>query len=258
MKIKSISEFIEWHYKLKGNFLFRGQSDVKYILIPKISRKEKNKIIIKEKFVERENRLDQYLSVRLPAYDYDFHNLEVNHKKWKEYFIAQHYGAPTRLLDFTRNPLVALFFSVIENPTSNGIVYAVKRFINKTEGPLIRHLQLQNIFDYQQLTEQYNPRNLPLTVFVVPPHIDKRIMIQQSVFCCFSDPTIPLNKQDYYVNHEKEGNLIKEIIIPKEYKNKLRNDLNRIGINHAILFPDMSGCAKFIDWKIMGIDDRKK
>lgn len=49
------------------------------------------------------------------------------------YFIMQHYKMPTRLLDWTTNPLVSLLFAVSDYPEKNGVLFAIDVCNVKTE-----------------------------------------------------------------------------------------------------------------------------
>jgi hypothetical protein len=82
---------------------FRGRS-ADWKLMPKLYRLEfkgANENKIRQEF---QSRAQQLIQGRLPA------------DKWEWYFLMQHYGAPTRLLDWTDNPLAALYFAVVEHP----------------------------------------------------------------------------------------------------------------------------------------------
>jgi hypothetical protein len=271
-KIEKIQDLINWNNKLSksdgGRFLFRGMSNNNYLLIPKISRSNKNPLQSVQEDIaqERRKRLREYLNIRLPAYGYDFHNIAEDQKVWKELFIAQHYGAPTPLLDFTRNPMVALFFACISSSNIDGVVYSVG--IKQQEG-VVKPSDFKvnnkdyNIAAYNLMTSgkpKVTPYELKTFKFIVPPQFEARIKVQNSVFCCFPNENLT-ESLDIQIKKSKQKKVIKrgdmnylhKWIIPEGKKKRILEELNNIGINYATLFPDLEGFGKFVDWKILNI-----
>jgi hypothetical protein len=104
-RIKQIQVFWridkERRYGEIQNIWFRGHASTHWNLTPKLYRNEfkgSNETEIRQEFQIRAQQLIQ--GGRFPA------------DKWEWYFLMQHYGAPTRLLDWTDNPLVALYFAL--------------------------------------------------------------------------------------------------------------------------------------------------
>ncbi len=124
MKIQSTLEFIKWKYKHLDTGaapqMFRGQLDSSWQLLPSLVRYGEKVSENYEEIVAVENHLiDWFQKYSMPFKDY-------RPVSYVEKLVhAQHYGLPTRLLDWTTNPLKALYFSV-ENPEFDfvdGIVY---------------------------------------------------------------------------------------------------------------------------------------
>lgn len=132
MEIKSLSHFIEETRKFADSIehreahqhvrcLHRQQANALWELVPKLYRgsvkgkkpsaAEKDEILDRERLVARDFRL---LSSSLRKGDESDAEL---------YFLQQHYGMPTRLLDWTTNPLIALYFACAGQPDHHGQVF---------------------------------------------------------------------------------------------------------------------------------------
>ena len=215
--------------------LFRGQNTDKPLL-PKIIRLAKTKGITPVEINKREERmLKRFRRESIPMLPGVTRELG----DWELMSIAQHWGMPTRLLDWTANPLAGLWFAVTEEPPDNeehGVVWYL-------EGPN------EETFDSGQ-----NVFNLPRTCFFQPPHLDRRIIAQSGWFSVYRHNRtefLPLEKMKRYTKKLRRFN------IPRHCFQSLRNELRLLGINHASMFPDLSGLgadiqAEIVDsWRIL-------
>ena len=110
-----INNFSELTTKLETlkdykNLIFRGQANYDWALKPKISRNAKNRLSEIQLFRSWKRYAKYYLD-KQPDNDWD----------WLA--IAQHHGLSTRLLDWTKNPLVATYFAVSELSENDAVVY---------------------------------------------------------------------------------------------------------------------------------------
>jgi hypothetical protein len=167
----------------------------------------------------------------------------------------QHYGLPTRLLDWSKSILVAAFFAVEKNQESDAELWAMHPdTLNHIFGfhgmPITR-----NNKDLQFLASEHrhnNPKGLSLELGLKkipntpmalrPPIKFERMVLQQSVFTIHPKPK--KNKSINNVLKAKEH--LVRYIIPKIYKRKILTDLYSIGINKRTLFGDLTSLSESI------------
>jgi hypothetical protein len=159
----------------------------------------------------------------------------------------QHYGLPTRLLDWTEAMLVAVFFAVQGKPRDgeecDGVLWALDAArLNDPQGRQDR-IHGPRDFRIHQLFDAPFTRQAALDTRIVAvgtEQTDPRHMAQHSVFT--------LHGCDKALDEHPEANefLIK-LVIGREAKEEIRRTLAIFGVNLASLFPDLDNLAAFLD-----------
>lgn len=223
---------------------FRGQADVGWELKPSIGRTvQEGGLYNPEKGSEDFYQTESFLLQRFKRDGYPF--VERTLTDWEAITFAQHHKLPTRLLDWTSNPLVALFFAAEEEKCLN------------TDGAVFMY-RPRNIWKHHISTfEGQNPKKpnvpKPLKVhgikIVFPMLLVDRLITQSGGFT-IQDPLKCLIKRD---SEEFDGKSLDifEIckwILPKKLKMAILDELHRLSINRRTLFPDLDGVGYTL-WK---------
>ena len=173
---------------------------------------------------------------------------------WHWLSVAQHYGLPTRLMDWTYSPFAALHFSTadLDRFDCDAVIWAVNYL--KTHQLVPERLRERldregaNVFTVEMLSEEV--RSLaeldslspePFALFFEPPSIDDRIVNQFAFFSLISDPTIAL---DQWLSARPF--LCRRIVIPAALKWEIRDKLDQSNITERVLFPGLEGLTAWL------------
>ena len=258
---------------------FRGHSSADYKLLPSIYRPVKNGgktifwqitetgyvCIPYKEYIYREDRFFKEAIRRCPQ---EFNN---HTSTFDQLVKMQHYEVPTRLLDITTNPLVALYFAS-QNDDIDGEIYqfeineaAIKYFdsdavsvvaniarrpyyfeipvefandkkkFNKTED--IAYLLHEIKVEKPHFMDVIDPADLERVFCVWPKLNNPRIIRQQGAFFLFGIDKVKTKPAKFKFN-------IRRFIIPSAIKKSIRQDLKKLGIDEANIFPELDKVAE--------------
>jgi len=172
---------------------------------------------------------------------------------WDWLALGQHRGLPTRLLDWTYSPLVALHFATDapEDFERDGAVWCVnfveanKRLPPRLRGIMTRErsetLTVDMLSVFKELRQFDALSRTPFLVFLEPPAIDRRILNQFALFSLMSSATASMD--DWIARHP---DLCRRVVIPADLKWEIRDKLDQANVNERILFPDLDGLSRWL------------
>ena len=172
---------------------------------------------------------------------------------WNWLALAKHHGLPTRLLDWTYSPFVALHFATQNAVTfdRDGAIWIVN-FVQANRllpAPLARRIQEEgaNAFSADMLgttasgLHDFDALGDDFVVFFEPPALDERIVNQYALFSLMPDPRARL---DEWLSRHVE--LARRVLLPAELKWEVRDKLDQANITERVLFPGLDGIATWL------------
>lgn len=228
--------------------LYRGQSNAEWGLTPALYRREVNI------FSDQLSKAELYLRAEeamLRAFFDQAALLLPNFQRtpFVDRFVAQHYGVPTQLLDWTLDPLIALFFAVSGRDAEKDCA----------------------LFFIQPLSRVWSDRTdvkLPWEGKIAalkPPVLDDRIRTQKSYFTVQSfqgeETFLPLDQRELKVSKKNEGtrgsdevSAFGKVVIPADRKQQVLFQLLQLGIDSSLVYPGLQGIGQ----RIADIADTQK
>jgi hypothetical protein len=214
MVIRSVPDLLEVIARdAPGDWIFRGHSSCRWPLIAAVHRLAEKSGLSSEKIVAFERRLLSEFKRRARIF------LQYRPSSdWEWMVLAQHFGLPTRILDWTENPLVALYFSVLDtNLSDDGMLFAYRHGAQE--------------IDIESASDPFAIKQIEL---VRPPHLDQRVIAQQSVFTA---------EPPNFSKGAREESDVRYWYVSVNHKKDIKRELAKLGILESSLFPGLVSLA---------------
>jgi len=200
--------------------IFRGQAH-KRDLVPSIARKDRTK-----DSTSHEREMLEQLKLLGASFS------ELSQPTALDFLVvAQHFGMRTRLLDWTSNPLAALWFACADPTAGDAYVYAL----------VSDDLQERDVYST-------DPFETALTRVFQPRLNNQRIVAQHGWFTLHrysrkSKKFVPIDTNPDTAKH------LTEILVPATAKSAMLDALDKFGVNGRTLFPDLQGLCAYLNWR---------
>ncbi len=216
-KIEKVQDLVDLIDKIgQKSFLYRGQSKHEYGLTPSLGRYSDK---AKKRGFDLDSKCEHALSIfqsELPEY----YGKQLN-SEMELLALAQHHGLPTKLIDWSLSPLIALYFAVEKSSKQDAALFVLDT--NKAK------LNWRHDRNYQQQEAE------ELDSFIyMPRHVTTRLKSQQGVFTYHKD----------YSKDQGDLEFITKYIIPGKYVNSIRFQLLCLGITEKVVYSDLDGFCR--------------
>jgi hypothetical protein len=219
--VTQLSDFIDKINEMDcGHWVFRGVVNAKkHRLIPSFGRMSG---------VSEMDLIGEFKVRTLPLLPHQPRN------EWETLAIAQHHGLPTRFLDWSLSPLVALYFATLPTLSAKG------QLNSAVADAAVYAFHACNFVD----TNTYpDPLNISEVSLYSPPYLSPRIPNQSGVFSVQPDPRSSMEDQITKSSNNSSEFDLKKFILPKGKISEIQKQLFLLGIRHGSLFPDIDGHA---------------
>ncbi len=227
-------------------YLYRGMPDSAYGLVSSLKRNCKQYAQSLEPSILK--NFTKYAAIEDPS---------IERSVWRQMILGQHHGLPTRLLDWSHSPLIALNFAVTENnlarmDTRDCIVWRIdmteihsmlpKQYQEKQKENRTVVFAVDVLNELAPTLEQYdNDMGSDSMVVIEPPSIDPRIVNQYSFFSVI--PSGMENIEHFLELHT--SNTVK-YVIKKELRWRVRDMLDQLNISERIVYPGLDGLSAWL------------
>ncbi len=227
--------------RFRSQYVFRGHQHANYNLATSLAR-------LGGDFANMEHHIIRNFK------KYAHSDVVERDSEWHWLSVAKHHGLPTRLIDWSYSPFVAMHFATenIDNFGIDGAIWCVHfvkahdmladcfKKILKSEGADMFAVDMLSdarvtLKDLDTLSPE------PCVIFFEPPSIDERIINQYALFSVMSDPELLMD--DWLNDHP---DIWRKIIIPASLKWEVRDKLDQANISERVLFPGLDGLSKFL------------
>ena len=232
--------------RTRSSYFYRGMRNADYELVTSLRRN------CKDAYVELEQPLLENF-INYVRYE----DPTINESIWKAMVIGQHYGLPTRLLDWTHSTLVALHFANAEDNLDklskrDCVVWRIDlRDLNRNLPQKYKeYLERKNTFVFpldglaeiaDNLKQYDEDMGSKAMVCFEPPSIDQRIANQYSFFCA-----IPSGIKDLEAFLSDCTEHTVKYVIDKSLRWELRDILDQFNVNERMIQPGKTGIATWL------------
>lgn len=236
-RLRSIADFlaaVSTAFESNKEFWFRGQSNVAHKLIPSALRNDDEAV--------RTSAIDALVTFKRVA-EIKLPRPPQMHEELKWVQIAQHYGLPTRLLDWTESPTIGLYFACRSGWKQDGVVYMLDpcefnyqnhskhRVLNaQVDGDLLNK--------FWKLRGELKERGGLASAAIAPIWNSERLVVQKGGFTLHGSRAFAIDSQ-------QAASLLAFPILAED-KERLHSDLGRIGVDQMTLFPELDSACQHI------------
>ncbi len=244
---KNLPEYIrvieDLQARATGELWYRGTSDISSDLLPSLYRPRANP----DAFPNGLSELEAQLVARFRDRSLPYHTRSLT-DTLETLFFMQHFGVPTRLLDWTANPFVGLFFALRSAKVGDRVAVWILDPSAWNRAALARASFQGGPLDpgHELLAGYKDVGNIPglsqAPVAIFGAHNSPRIVAQQGAFVIFGSKTTPM--ETLYRRGEFPEGSMSRIVISGVAIRTLRESLFAHGITEGALFPDLEGLGR--------------